>query len=125
MKTTFEGEIEQNTIYGHGYTDLIGKDSHGVYMNEDIHSFLESFVGKRIKITIETLDEDHPEDMVTVTYWELFKRARNDISFYGVSPYYLNEGGDPDAIKDITKHQALFFMSEEEFNGRCHSEVGA
>ncbi len=118
MKTTFEGEIEQNTIYGHGYTDLIGKDSHGVYMNEDIHSFLESFVGKRIKLTVETLDEDLLEDMVTVSYKEL--RLRCSANIHKICNADEERNMDDWDIKDISKSHALLFMSEEEFAGRCH-----
>jgi hypothetical protein len=126
MTSEFTGKIEQDTIYRERQTELVGVDTHGNSCCESIHDYLEAFVGRRIKITIETLDEDPKEELVTVTYREILKRCDySGLTWFGVNPHYLNEGGDPTAIKDLTKHQALYFMTEEEFAGRCHSEVNA
>jgi hypothetical protein len=62
-------------------------------------------------------------ELVTVTYRELFKRARDKTLLESkVNYYHLYNGGDPTAIIDIPKDIALQFMSIEEFNHRKHDE---
>jgi hypothetical protein len=120
MQNVFIGEIDQHEIYQELYTNITGRDA-GSYMGElNIHSLFTKFNGRKVKVTIETLDEDPPEDMVTVTYKEIFRRARNHMDTFGIV-----EGGYDDDIWDLHKSHALLFMSEEEFAGRCHSAVGA
>jgi len=120
------GDLKQNEIYDVTHTDIKYRNTGGWWCEESIHDILKQFAGRNIKITIETLDEDPEEELVTVTYKEILRRCDyGGLTFLGVSPHYLYEGGDPTAIKDLTKKQAMYFMHEEEFAGRCHSEVGA
>ena len=61
------------------------------------------------------------EELVTMTYRELFKRACDQtLNVLGINIWYMNEGGDPTAIRDIPKSIAMDFMGEEEFNHRKH-----
>jgi hypothetical protein len=81
-----------------------------------LDEILNPYQGEKIKITIEHIEDEKPEETVTVTYGELFNRCQ--VENLGISIYYLNEGGDPSQQKVITKSQALNFMSESEFEGR-------
>lgn len=129
MKEELIGVVEQDVCYSETYTDIAIHENGSVY-TQNIHHIFEEFAGKKVRITIQSLDKDGndevEEDFVTVTYLELFKRC-DDRYFHcmGVNIHYLNEGGDPTALKDLPKSHALIFMSEEEFAGRCHSEVNA
>ena len=55
MEKQFIGQVSQDTIYGHQYTNLIDENSLCKYheCGKDIHDFLEEFHGKTVKITIE------------------------------------------------------------------------
>ena len=70
----------------------------------------------------DRVDEDEP--MVTMTYREIFRRTDSRRSGYeilnimGVNPYYLNEGGDPTGIKDLTWSQVADIMVRDEFENR-------
>jgi hypothetical protein len=102
---TLEGEFNS-------YFNVTELDGQVVRLEE----ILRLYKGENIRITIEHIEKEEPEETVTVTYGELFNRCQvNDL---GINIYYLNEGGDPRAQKVITKSQALQFMSEPEFEGR-------
>ena len=92
------------------------------HISGDLKQFLNQHQNEKVKITIEILEEDQ-EEMVTVTYRELFSRAYDQtLMELGVNLYYLNEGGEPTNIIDIPKSIARQFMGEDEFNARKHDE---
>ena len=70
----------------------------------------------------DRVDEDEP--MVTMTYREIFKRTdgrhsgESILNIMGVNPYYLNEGGDPTEVKDLTWSQVADIMVRDEFENR-------
>lgn len=79
--------------------------------------------GKRFKVTVEALEDDIPEETVTVTLRELFDRATDDnLSSIGVDVWYIAEGGNPDAKKTIPKSVAMEFMNEYEFEARMNKQ---
>jgi hypothetical protein len=93
------------------------------HISGELENFLTDWEGKRVKITVEVIEDATPEETVTVTYKELFNRAADStLTELGVNIYYMNEGGDPTAIIDIPKSIARQFMCEDEFNGRKHDE---
>tara|TARA_R110002074_G_scaffold51396_4_gene130054 strand:+ start:1697 stop:2071 length:375 start_codon:yes stop_codon:yes gene_type:complete len=70
----------------------------------------------------DRVDEDEP--MVTMTYREIFRRTddrrsgESILNIMGVNPYYLNEGGDPTEVKDLTWSQVADIMVRDEFENR-------
>lgn len=122
MIQEFTGKVSQDEIYGETYTNITGRYGETGYRTEvDVHAMLKYYAGREVKITIETVDGiEDTEDMVTLTYKELFRRARKHFPVLGIL-----EGGYDDDIWDVPQSNALLFMSKEEFAGRCHSEVGA
>tara|TARA_R110002167_G_scaffold45083_1_gene135512 strand:+ start:1426 stop:1800 length:375 start_codon:yes stop_codon:yes gene_type:complete len=70
----------------------------------------------------DRVDEDEP--MVTMTYREIFRRTddrrsgESILNIMGVNPYYLNEGGDPTEVKDLTWSQVADIMVRNEFENR-------
>lgn len=108
--------------------DLNGEDDICYYYNKwnvsgSLENFLDDYNNKKIRLTIEVLEDEKPQELVTLTYRELFKRATDQtLNVLGINIWYMNEGGDPTAIKDIPRDIALQFMTEEEFNHRKHDE---
>lgn len=110
--------------------DLKGEDNlaftYGEWTAMDaLGGYLTRISDKKIRLTIEVLEDDFQvtQELVTVTYRELFKRATEQtLNELGVNVWYMAEGGDPTEIKDIPKSIALQFMTEEEFNGRKHDK---
>jgi len=85
-----------------------------------IDEAIKAFEGQDHEFTIYE-EYSKPEELVTLTYRELFRRAMDQtLMVLGVNFYYMNEGGDPTAIIDIPKSIALQFMDEVEFNHRKH-----
>jgi hypothetical protein len=95
------------------------------HISDKLANYLAEVGNKKIRLTIEVLEEENqtPQELVTLTYRELFKRATDQtLTQLGVNVWYINEGGDPTTIIDIPKDIALQFMLEEEFNHRKHDE---
>lgn len=87
-----------------------------------IDTAIKAFEGQDHDFTIYE-EKVEKEELVTLTYRELFKRA-NDKTLLeaGVDYYYLYNGGDPTAIIDVPKSIALRFMDKLEFDHRKHDE---
>lgn len=63
----------------------------------------------------DSTDDDEPS--ISVSLKEIIKRAANP-ELAGVNRYAINEGANPSIMKELSKEQALTFMSEEEFESR-------
>jgi hypothetical protein len=113
MKKEIITVINQDDNFDYYYGDW--------HIGGEFENFIEDWQDKRVKITLEVIDEtvETVEETVTITYKELFNRATDSIlSVLRVNTYYLNEGGNPHTLISIPKSSARDFMGEDEFNAR-------
>ncbi len=88
----------------------------------ELESIMDTLLDKSLYNCVLTdwWDNDKPEETVTLTYKEIFKRVSNGsfLSDMGINEWRISEGGDPYETKTLTKTNALLFMGEEEFEAR-------
>ncbi len=68
----------------------------------------------------QIVEEEDDVTYVVVTYEELYRRCNNSLLIdFGLNPWYINEGGDPQNTIRLSWIQAIRFMSQHEYDGRC------